>query len=78
MKDQRKKRGRICRPLPPRQEGADQSYKEFMLGVLYDEEQKRRYVGATSGDHAVRKLDRYIPAGGQAKVGRVNGSIYRE
>lgn len=53
VKDKRKKRGRRCRPLLPRKAGADQAYKEFKLGVLYDEEQKRRYVGATSGDHAV-------------------------
>jgi hypothetical protein len=53
VKAKRRKKGRRCRPLPPRKEGADQAYKEFKLGVLYDEEQKRRYVGATSGDHAV-------------------------
>lgn len=53
VKQKRKARGRRCRPLPPRKEGADQAYKEFKLGVLYDEEQKRRFVGATSGDHAV-------------------------
>jgi hypothetical protein len=53
VKEKRKKRGRKCRPLPPRKEGADQAYKEFKLGVLYDEEQKRRFVGATSGDHTM-------------------------
>lgn len=52
VKQKRKTRGHRCRPLPPPKEGADQAYKEFKLGVLYDEEQKRRYVGATSGDHA--------------------------
>lgn len=53
VKEKRKKRGRKCRPLPPRKEGADQAYKEFKLAVLYDEDQRRRYVAATSGDHAV-------------------------
>lgn len=52
VKHKRKIGGRRCRPLPPRKQGADQAYKEFKLGVLYDEEQKRRFVGATSGDHA--------------------------
>jgi len=52
VKQKRKSRGRRCRPLPPRKEGADQAYKEFKLGVLYDEDQKRRYVAATSGNHA--------------------------
>jgi hypothetical protein len=52
VKQKRQRRGRRCRPLPPRKAGADQAYKEFKLGVLYDEDQKRRYVAATSGDHA--------------------------
>jgi len=52
VKQKRQRRGRSCRPLPPRKEGTDQAYKEFKLGVLYDEDQKRRYVAATSGDHA--------------------------
>jgi hypothetical protein len=37
--------------LPSRKRGADQSYKEFKLAVLYDELQERRYVAATAGDH---------------------------
>jgi hypothetical protein len=52
VKQKRKTRGRRCRPLPPCKPGADQAYKEFKLGILYDEEQQRRWVGATSGDHA--------------------------
>lgn len=80
VKDKRKKRGRKCRPLPPRKEGADQSYKEFKLGVLYDEDQKRRYVGATSGDHAVcgRMLQRMATQVGlpkaDEKIGIADGS----
>jgi hypothetical protein len=53
VKQKRKTCGRRCRPLPPCKPGADQAYKEFKLGVLYDEDQKRRYVCATSGNHAV-------------------------
>lgn len=80
VKDKRQKRGRKCRPLPPRKEGADQAYKEFKLGVLYDEEQKRRYVGATSGDHAVcgRMLQRMATQIGLSKadekIGIADGS----
>ena len=80
VKDKRKKRGRKCRPLPPRKEGADQAYKEFKLGVLYDEEQKRRYVGGTSGGHAVcgRMLQRMATQVGLAKadekIGLADGS----
>lgn len=80
VKEKRKKRGRKCRPLPPRKEGADQKYKEFKLGVLYDEEQKRRFVGATSGDHAVagRMLERMATQIGfsraDEKIGLADGS----
>lgn len=80
VKQKRQHRGRRCRPLPPRKEGADQAYKEFKLGVFYDEEQKRRYVAATSGDHAVagRMLQRMalqirLPEA-QEKIGIADGS----
>jgi hypothetical protein len=52
VREKRRKRGRRCRPLPACKAGADQAYKEFKLAVLYDEEQQRRYVCGTSGDHA--------------------------
>jgi len=80
VKDKRKKRGRRCQPLPPRKEGADQAYKEFKLGVLYDEEQKRRFVNATSGDHAVagRMMQRMATQIGfskaDEKIGIADGS----
>lgn len=80
VKEQRKQRGRKCRPLPPRKAGADQAYKEFKLGVLYDEEQKRRFVGATSGDHAVagRMMQRMSTQIGLSKaderIGLADGS----
>jgi hypothetical protein len=37
VKHKRQKRGPKCRPLAARKTGADQSYKEFKLVVLYDE-----------------------------------------
>jgi hypothetical protein len=80
VKEKRKQRGRKCRPLPPRKEGADQAYKEFKLGVLYDEEQKRRFVGATSGDHAVagrmmqRMATQIALSKADEKIGLADGS----
>ncbi len=62
-KDQRRKKARErrqnlprlrCRrrrPLPPVKAGADQGYKEFKIVTLYDQEQKHRWVRATSKDH---------------------------
>jgi hypothetical protein len=52
VKDKRRKRGRKCRPLPRPKCGADQSFKEFKLAVLYDEQQEHRYVAGTSGNHS--------------------------
>lgn len=37
-------------PLPTMKAGADQRYKEFKIVTLYDQEQKHRYVRATSKD----------------------------
>jgi hypothetical protein len=80
VRQKRKTRGRRCRPLPPRKAGADQAYKEFKLGVLYDEDQKRRYVAATSGDHAVagRMMQRMATQIGlpeaEEKIGLADGS----
>jgi hypothetical protein len=80
VKAKRQKKGRRCRPLPPRKPGADQAYKEFKLGVLYDEQQQRRFVGATSGDHAVagRMMQRMATQIGLStadeKIGIADGS----
>ena len=59
---------------------ADQAYKEFKLGVLYDEDQKRRHVAATSGDHSAcgRMLQRMatrirLPEA-EEKIGIADGS----
>jgi hypothetical protein len=42
--------GRHRRPLPTIKAGADQHYKEFKIVTLYDQDQKHRYVRATSKD----------------------------
>jgi uncharacterized protein UPF0236 len=80
VRQKRRKSGRRCRPLPPRKEGADQQYKEFKLAVFYEENQERRYVGATSGDHAVlgRMMQRMALQidlkKADEKIGNVDGS----
>ena len=51
VKERRRRCGKKCRPLPRVKSGSDQAYKEFRLGVIYDEEQKHRYVSVTRGDH---------------------------
>ena len=37
VRAKRQRRGKKCRPLPPRKKGADQAFKEFKVGVFYDE-----------------------------------------
>lgn len=80
VRQKRQKSGRRCRPLPPRKEGADQQYKEFKVVTFYDENQERRYVNATSGDHSVagRMMQRMaiqidLKKAGE-KIGNVDGS----
>jgi hypothetical protein len=80
VKKKRQQSGRKCRPLPTRKTGADQTYKEFKVVTFYDEEQKRRYVAGTSGDHAVagRMMQRMATqvrlTEAQEKIGNVDGS----
>jgi hypothetical protein len=51
IRDKRCRRGRKCRPLPPAKAGADNAYKEFKVGYLYDEQKEHRVVGVTAGNH---------------------------
>jgi hypothetical protein len=51
VREKRRRSGRKRKPLPRVQPGADQSYKEFRIVNFYDESQRYRYVGATSGNH---------------------------
>jgi hypothetical protein len=51
IREKRRRRGRKCQPLPLAKAGADNAYKEFKVGYLYDETKRRRYVGATAGNH---------------------------
>jgi hypothetical protein len=80
VRQKRKRRGRRCRPLLPRKKGADQQYKEFKLVVFYDEQQKRRYVAGTSGNHTVagHMMQRMAMQIGlsraQERIGNVDGS----
>jgi hypothetical protein len=53
IREKRRRRGRKCKPLPRAKVGADNAYKEFRVGYLYDETKQHRYVGVTSGDHKI-------------------------
>ena len=51
IRDKRRRRGRKCKPLPRAKAGADNAYKEFRVGYLYDEKKEHRLVGITAGNH---------------------------
>jgi hypothetical protein len=51
IRHKRRRRGRKCKPLPPARAGADNAYKEFKVGYLYDEKKEHRLVGVTAGNH---------------------------
>jgi hypothetical protein len=80
VKKKRQQRGRKCRPLPPRKTGADQQYKEFKMVTFYDEEQERRYVAGTSGNHTVagqmmqRMAAQIRFSEAEEKIGNIDGS----
>ena len=65
IRQKRMKRGRKAKPLPRRNKGSDQSYKEFRVVVIHDETQKHRTVAMCSGDHRevgrlMRRLGRQV------------------
>jgi len=47
--EKRQRRGKKCRPLPPRKKGADQAFKEFKIGVFYDERGERWHEALSRG-----------------------------
>lgn len=50
IKENRRRRGKKAKPLPPRKRGADQHYKEFKIVAFCDETQEHRLVAGTRGD----------------------------
>ena len=72
----------VRRPrLEPVKTGADQRYKQFFVTTMQDDEQRRRLVGVTRGDH--RRLGKLLRResvrvrlrGADQRVGLVDGAI---
>jgi len=80
--EKRRRRGRKCRPLPPRRKGADQSFKEFKTIAFYDERGKhwhevlsrkpRRQTGAL----VRREAQRLGFARAHEKIANVDGASW--
>jgi hypothetical protein len=80
IRDKRRRRGRKCKPLPPAKAGADNAYKEFKVGYLYDEKKERRLVGVTTGNHEAagrmlrRMSDQVELSRAQERIALVDGA----
>ncbi|QDU94498.1 hypothetical protein [Lignipirellula cremea] len=80
VRQKRQKRGRRCRPLPRRKPGADNAYKEFRVGVYYQQGMQRKYVGVTSGDcqaagRMLRRMgDQLVIAQADECIGLIDGA----
>ncbi len=80
IREKRRRRGRKCKPLPPAKKGADNAYKEFKVGYLYDEKKEHRLVGVTAGNHEaagrmLRRLgDQVGLAQAQERIALIDGA----
>lgn len=80
VKAKRKRRGRRCKPLPRLKPGADNAYKEFKVGYLYDEAKEHRLVGVTAANHEVagrmlkRMSDQIQMPQAQERVALIDGA----
>lgn len=76
----RRRRGRKCKPLPRAKAGADNAYKEFKVGYMYDEQKQRRFVGVTAGNHEAagrmlrRMADRIELEHAEERVALIDGA----
>lgn len=78
--DKRRRRGRKCKPLPPRKKGTNSSWKEFKTITFYNDDQSCRHVilskcRRTETDRLVRReAERCGIAQADEKVALVDGA----
>jgi len=74
--------GRALAPLPSLSRGADGVYKEFRLVQYYSEDQKRRWISVSRGDHEAvgrlmkRDASRIRLEEADASIGIYDGSVW--
>jgi hypothetical protein len=82
IKAKRRRRGRKCKPLPPRRRGADQAWKEFKVVYFYSEDMRRQHVAFTHRNHEAtgklmrREADRLRFGEAQQRVAVVDGAAW--
>jgi hypothetical protein len=82
VKAKRRRRGKKCKPLPPRRRGSDLSWKEFKIAFFYSEGGKHQHVAFTHGNHVAagkllrREADRLRFQKADQRVGLVDGATW--
>jgi hypothetical protein len=82
IKAKRRRRGKQCKPLPPRKRGSDRAWKEFKVVFFYSEDAKHQRLAFTRGNHVAagtllrREADRLLFHEANEHVGLVDGAIW--
>jgi hypothetical protein len=82
IKAKRRRRGKPCKPLPPRKRGSDRAWKEFKVVFFYSEDARHQHVAFTHGNHVKagtllrREADRLRFREADEHVGLVDGATW--
>ncbi len=82
VKAKRRRRGKKCKPLPPRRRGSDLPWKEFKVAYFYSENADKQHVAFTHGNHVAagkllrREADRLRFQKADQRVGLVDGAVW--
>ena len=82
VKAKRRRRGKKCKPLPPRKRGADRPWKEFKVAFFYSEDAQRQHVAFTHGNHEAagkllrREADRLRFREADERIAIVDGAVW--
>ncbi len=82
IKAKRRRRGKKCKPLPPRRRGSDLAWKEFKVVFFYSEDAEHQHVAFTHGNHLAagtllrREADRLLFREADEHVGLVDGAVW--
>jgi hypothetical protein len=82
VKANRRRRGKKCKPLPPRRRGSDLAWKEFKVTYFYSEGADKQHVAFTHGNHVAagkllrREADRLRFRKADERLGLVDGAVW--
>jgi hypothetical protein len=80
--EKRRRRGRKCKPLPPRKKGTDRTWKEFKTITFYNQDQTRRHVllsrrrRTKTGSLVRREAERLGMARAHDRVANIDGAAW--